>query len=72
LARILRAEGAGDMCVIVAEDADLDGRELPLDEALLRVLDDHYGALISCVPGRLAVYSDEAPNKTTTILRRRK
>ena len=70
LARTLRREGAGATCVLVAQDDDLDGRELPLEEALRRVLHADDGALISCVPGRLAVFSDEAPNKTTTILRR--
>jgi hypothetical protein len=70
LATSLRAEGAPATCVLVAEDDVLDGRELPLEEALRRVLHDFHGALISIVPGRLAVFSDEAPNKTITILRR--
>jgi hypothetical protein len=70
LAHSLRAEGAAETCVLVAGDEDLDGRELPLEEALRRVLHDDDGALISCIPGRLAVFSDEAPNKNTTILRR--
>ena len=59
LARTLRREGAGATCVLVAQDDDLDGRELPIEEALRRVLHDDDGALISCVPGRLAVFSDE-------------
>jgi hypothetical protein len=70
LVQTLRAEGAAETCVLVAGDDDLDGRELPLEEALRRVLHDDDGALISCVPGRLAVFSDEAPNRTTAILRR--
>jgi hypothetical protein len=70
LAHRLRAEGAGETCILVAGNDDLDGRELPLEEALRRVLHDDDGALISCVPGRLALFSDEAPNETTTILRR--
>jgi hypothetical protein len=54
----------------VAEDDALDGLELPLEEALRRLVHHDYGGLISCIPGRLAAFSGEAPNKTTTILRR--
>jgi hypothetical protein len=70
LAHTLRAEGAAATCVLVAGDDELDGRELPLEAALRRVLHDDDGALISCVPGRLAVFTGEAPNKTIMILRR--
>jgi hypothetical protein len=70
MARGLRVEGAPQTCVVVSEDHDLDGSEMALEEALRSVLHDDDGALISCVPGRLAIYSDEAPNKTTLILRR--
>jgi hypothetical protein len=70
LAHSLRAEGAAETCVLIAGHEDLDGRELPLEQALRRVLHDDDGALVSCVPGKLAVFSGEAPNKTTTILRR--
>ena len=70
LPRGLRAEGAGTTCVLVASDDSLDGRELALEGALRAVVGSDDGASISCVPGRLAVLSSEAPNKTTTILRR--
>jgi hypothetical protein len=70
MARQLHSEGAPGTCVLVAEDADLDGQELPLEEALDRVLHAFSAALISCVPGRLAIFSDEAPNEQTHVLRR--
>jgi hypothetical protein len=70
MAQLLQAEGAPATCALVAEDDALDGRVMPLVEALEAVLHDFCAALISCVPGRLAVFSDEAPNKVTHILRR--
>ncbi len=70
MARLLRERGASESCVVVSEDEELDGTALPLEEALGAVLHSFYGSLISCVPGRLAVYSGEAPNQTTTLLER--
>ena len=69
LATHLHAEGAPATCFVISGDDALDGHELPLEEALHRVLHDDDGALISCIPGRLALFSPEAPNPTTTILR---
>jgi hypothetical protein len=59
----LREKGAGDRCHLLSEDADLDGRELALDEALVAILDggSHHATFISCVPGRLAYFHDEEP-----------
>jgi hypothetical protein len=70
MADVLRLKGAGTACHVVSEDADLDGSTMPLEAALMAVLHDDYGALVSCVPGRLARYSGEAPNQTTALLER--
>jgi hypothetical protein len=70
MARQLHGEGAPSTCVLVAQDHLLDGRELALQEALRAVLHDGDAALLSCLPGRLAVFSDEAPNQQTHVLRR--
>jgi hypothetical protein len=56
----LRSLGAPDTCFVVSEDEALDGREMPLDDAVRAVLWGDYGTLLSCVPGRLAFYCDEA------------
>jgi hypothetical protein len=59
----LREKGAGETCVLLSEDAGLDGRELALEDALVEVVDapSHLATFISCVPGRLAYFHDEAP-----------
>jgi hypothetical protein len=59
IGRRLRARGAGATCTLLAEDAALDGRAMPLNEALLAVVGCGMGAFISCLPGRLAYFEGE-------------
>ena len=59
VAALLRARGAPAECVLLAEDAALDGRRLPLDDALAAVVGRGLGAFVSCLPGRLAYYDGE-------------
>ena len=63
LAAVLREKGASDLCYLLSEDSDLDGREVTLDEALAKVVDEatHLATFISCVPGRLAYFHGEDP-----------
>jgi hypothetical protein len=58
LAAQLREKGATDRCYLLSEDPDLDGRELPLDEALAAIADagSRHATFISCVPGKLAYF----------------
>jgi len=59
LAALLRSRGAPATCHVLAEDAALDGRSLPLAEALAAVVGRGMGAFLSCVPGRLGYYEGE-------------
>jgi hypothetical protein len=63
LAEQLREKGAGDRCYLLSEDPDLDGRELPLDEALfaLMVAGSPHATFASCVPAQLAYFHDADP-----------
>ena len=56
---LLRAKGAPAECVLLAEDASLDGRRLGLKDALAAVIGRGMGAIVSCLPGRLAYYEAE-------------
>lgn len=58
---LLTSAGAPETCSVFSEDPDLDGRALPLRQALEDVLFSHFAAFVSCLPGRLALFSDEAP-----------
>ena len=55
----LRALGAPDDCYLIAADWKLDGREMPLGDALSATSDGENGAFISCLPGRLGLFRYE-------------
>ncbi len=61
LEKLLRAKGAGPTCHLIAEGLKADGKELPLGEALTLICMHEFGAILSCLPGRLAYYKPEAP-----------
>ena len=61
LETLLRGKGAGDTCHVTADGLKADGRVLPLREALHLVCLHPFGAILSCIPGRLAYYKPEAP-----------
>ncbi len=55
---LLRERGAPDTCHVMG-DSDFDGQDLPLREAIERVLDHQFGHFISCIPGKLGFFQDE-------------
>jgi hypothetical protein len=59
----LREKGAEDSCYLLSEDPELDGRELPLAEALAVIVDGgtEHATFVSCVPARLAYFHGAAP-----------
>lgn len=61
LEKLLKAKGAGPTCYVIAAGLKADGRELPLREALHLICMNEYGAILSCLPGRLAYYKPESP-----------
>ena len=57
--RLLRHLGAPEICHCLSESTELDGRELPLSQALTAVIGQGMGTLISCIPGALAYFEGE-------------
>ena len=60
LYQMLVERGAPRQCHVLALDEELDGRVLPLLDAIEASI-DFGGALLVCIPGRLAVHLPEAP-----------
>jgi len=56
---MLRKRGAPSTCYVLAANSDLDGREMPLGEALDAVIGMGDGAFVLCIPGRLGFYEYE-------------
>jgi hypothetical protein len=61
ISALLHDRGAPSECVLLSEDDALDGRRMPLTDALAAVVGYGMGTFISCVPGRLAFYEEEGP-----------
>jgi hypothetical protein len=59
IASRLRKLGAPPTCYLISDVADLDQRELPLEEALELAVGRGSGTIISCIPGQLAYYEAE-------------
>ena len=55
----LRRKGAPDSCWVKSEDPKLDGKRMPLVEALKDTLGYQMGTFLSCIPGKLAYFEDE-------------
>jgi hypothetical protein len=60
VAALLRSRGAPETCYVLSDTPGLDGREMPLAEAVCEAELAGWGTLLGCVPGRLAYYYDEA------------
>lgn len=61
LERLLRSKGAGPTCHVIVDGLKIDGRELPLEEAIKAIFLHDSGAILSCLPGRLAYYKPASP-----------
>jgi len=63
LAAQLREKGAEEDCYLLSEDPELDGRVLPLDEALALIVgsDSQHTTFVSCMPAKLAYFHEEDP-----------
>jgi hypothetical protein len=57
--QLLRLKGAPETCYALSEDSELDGKEIPLSEALKEVVGRGMGTFLSCLAGRLAYFEDE-------------
>ncbi len=60
LVATLRSRGAPARCHVVSDFEAIDGRQLPLAEAIAQAEWAQWGTLLSCLHGRLAYYFDES------------
>jgi len=59
IAAFLTRKGASSSCWVTSEDLKLDGKEMPLLDALKKIVGYQMGTFISCIPGKLAYFEDE-------------
>ena len=69
--QILRAAGAPDRCHVISDDKELDGRDMPLADAVDAATVYDFASILCCVPGELAFFFDEsAAPRPMALLRR--
>lgn len=56
---LLKHEGCPDTVYLISSASEIDGKTLPMGEALKIVTEHGWGTMISCIPGKLAYYYDE-------------
>jgi hypothetical protein len=66
---LLRSHGAKGTCYVLSCTKDLDGKTLPVDEAVSAASLGGWGTIISCIPGRLAYYYDECGERRMLLER---
>lgn len=64
---ILRRRGAPAICYVLSANSDLDGREMPLGDALSAIVGMGDGSFVSCIPGQLGFY-EYADMKSSYLL----
>jgi hypothetical protein len=71
LTQLLRKRGATEHCHVMAASLAIDGRDLPLQEALSEVIAHDFGSVLCCLPGRLAFHKAEAIEQAWYIFERK-
>lgn len=69
IAAFLHQKGAPASCRVLSTNAKLDGKEMPLLEALRSIRGSGDGSFLSCIPGRLGYFEDEEM-KSQRVLQR--
>ena len=67
---LLRARGAGTTCHVITDGLEIDGEKAPLRQALVEAEGHRFGVVLSCIPGQLAFYKEEAPGDWFLLERR--
>jgi hypothetical protein len=57
--RALKKKGVPDICYIMSDDPDIDQKEMPLHEVILKIEGTNFGTLVSCIAGKLAYLETE-------------
>ena len=67
---ILRQEGSPENVYVISNTKDIDGKLIPLDEAVYKTALGGWGTIISCIPGQLAYYYDEVGVRRAILKRK--
>jgi hypothetical protein len=68
---LLRETGAPSECHVMSDSSELDGRDMPLDEAVSACESYSFASVLCCVPGQIAFFFDEVAAPRNRVLLRR-
>ena len=68
---LLRKVGAPSECHVISDSPELDGRDMPLDEAVSACEGYSFASVLCCVPGKLGFFFDELRAPRNRVLLRR-
>jgi hypothetical protein len=57
------------MVWVISDDAAIDAREMPIDNAMKHIWGSEIGVILSCVPGKLAFFSGEEMKSERLLVR---
>jgi len=66
---LLKSYGAPKTCYVMSDNLSFDGKEVSLNEALLEIIGADAGALVSCIPGKLAYFEMEGFSERYLLLK---
>ncbi len=69
IVHLLEKNGAPSLCHLISSNHEIDNQDLPLAEALRKVLGMGMGTFISCIPGKLAYFEGEDENERLLLER---
>ncbi|MFI5378259.1 MAG: hypothetical protein ACHRHE_03040 [Tepidisphaerales bacterium] len=71
MVRALRQAGAPDACHVISDARELDGRDLPLADAVAAAETHDFATVLCCLPGKVACFFDEVYAPRNRVLLRR-
>lgn len=71
MVRVLRQAGSPDECHLISDDPELDGRDLPLADAVAAAETCDFATVLCCLPGEIACFFDEVAAPRIRLLLRR-
>ena len=66
---LLKDEGAPERCYVISEVKEFDGARMTLQAAVREFVGSNIGTVISCIPGKLGYYEEDAVKKRYLLKR---
>jgi hypothetical protein len=64
----LQRVGTPSLCYVISDDPSIDGREMPLVDAIAAAEAFSFASLLCCAPGRVACFFDEVGTPRIRVL----